>query len=294
MLRMIAVLFLGSSLVAGGWSVTTTRSDCECPVGNGENTGRLVPPVSHPTAWLPNVALTDEGETRSGADSMVRAAAARQETEKDAAPPDDPPRSLKEKASFLIGYQFLADLRQQGIEVDLEQVIRGMRQAAAGEPLKMDGEEINAIQAAFNRQLTRMQQAEFEAAAARNQALGVAFLKEYAAREGVTRLDNGICYRVVEAGDGAQPALSDTVAVHFRGKSPDGTEIFSTFEGPPAELLVSAQILGFREIVQQMKVGSRWEVAIPAELAFGEKGSRAVGPNQTLLYEIELLGIVGQ
>jgi len=120
-----------------------------------------------------------------------------------------------------------------------------------------------------------------------------AYLAENAAKEGVTVTDSGLQYRVITEGDGATPALSDTVTAHYRGTLIDGTEFDRSPEGEPVSFPVTGVIPGWIEALQLMQVGDKWELTIPSDLAYGPNGhpSGTIGPNQALIFEIELAGI---
>ena len=210
----------------------------------------------------------------------------------DEAATQDSPKSLKEKASFLAGYQFMKNARQAGVEFDLEQLFAGIRLAAEGKELGMDLEEINAINMAFRREVMKKQQEKMEKLAAENAAAGQAFIQDYAGKDGVTGPVNGLYYRVITPGKGTQPKSTDRVKVHFTGKSIDGKTLLSTAGREPAILNIATQIKGFVNSIQLMKTGAKWEVVIPPDQAFGKRGSRVFAPNQTVIYEIELIEIV--
>jgi FKBP-type peptidyl-prolyl cis-trans isomerase FklB len=128
--------------------------------------------------------------------------------------------------------------------------------------------------------------------AEKNRKAGKAFLAENRKKEGVQELPNGIQYRVLQKGKGNKPKLSDTVTVHYRGTLIDGKEFDSSYSrGEPTSLPLAKAIKGWQEIVPMMPEGSKWQVVIPGDLAYGERGAGAIGPNETLLFDIELVGV---
>jgi len=132
------------------------------------------------------------------------------------------------------------------------------------------------------------------AAAEKNKVAGDKFLEGNSAREGIVVLESGLQYRVVESGAGESPTETDTVVVHYRGRLLDGTEFDSSYSrGEPAEFGVGQVIPGWQQALQLMPVGSKWEVWIPASLAYGTEGTGGIGPNETLHFEIELIEIKG-
>ena len=132
------------------------------------------------------------------------------------------------------------------------------------------------------------------AASDKNSAEGEAFLASNAERAEVTTLPSGVQYEIVQAGDGAKPALTDRVTVHYRGTLPDGTQFDSSYDrGQPATFRLDAVIPGWSEGLQQMSVGSIWKLFIPGDMAYGANPPPGgmIGPNQTLVFVVELLGI---
>jgi len=132
------------------------------------------------------------------------------------------------------------------------------------------------------------------AAGDKNKAAGEKFLEENSTREGIVVLDSGVQYRIIESGNGGSPTETDSVVVHYRGRLLDGSEFDSSYSrGQPAELGVGQVIPGWQQALQLMPVGSKWEVWIPASLAYGTQGAGSIGPNETLHFDIELIEIKG-
>ena len=126
-----------------------------------------------------------------------------------------------------------------------------------------------------------------------NAEKGKKFLEENAKKSGVDTLANGIQYKIIKKGEGAKPAATDIVKVHYRGTLIDGTEFDSSIKrGEPIEFPLNRVIPGWTTALQQMPVGSKWEIFIPSDQAYGQRGSGAIGPNETLIFEVELLDIV--
>ena len=158
---------------------------------------------------------------------------------------------------------------------------------------EMTAEEIAETMQAFQQQQMAKMQEEQAAAGAKNAEAGEAFLAENGKQEGVVTTDSGLQYKVVTKGDGAKPKADDLVSVHYKGTLLDGKEFDSSYKrGEPAEFGVNQVIPGWTEALQLMPVGSKWELVIPADLAYGPGGAGGdIGPNSTLQFEVELLEI---
>ena len=199
-----------------------------------------------------------------------------------------------EKLGYLIGMDIGNSLRQQGTEIDLDQLFAAIRATYNGEATAMTAEEAQALRQAFMQQRQAEAQAAQAEAAAQNTAEGEAFLAQNASAEGVQVTESGLQYRVIESGDGARPAAEDRVTVHYRGTLLDGTEFDSSYErGQPVTFALNQVIPGWTEGVQLMPVGSTYEFWIPSELAYGQAGTPGgpIGPNETLHFTVELISV---
>ncbi len=202
--------------------------------------------------------------------------------------------SLTEKASYLIGYNLIQDLKANAVDINKEQLLKGIEDATGGIQPPMSDEEIVAVQQAFERAIVRKQQEMMARVADDNQRTGLEFMRSNALNDGVKELENGVQYSVIIEGDGTEsPRLTDRVRVHYKGMFIDGNVFENTSGGPPAAFNVGGVIRGLSSALQQMKVGDKWTVYIPGDLAYGAQGSPPViGPNQTLIYELELVEII--
>lgn len=204
--------------------------------------------------------------------------------------------TLNEKASYLIGYQTIKGLKADSVDFDIELLIQGMRDAADGNDPPMSDEEIAAVQKAFNNLMIKKREQEWAALADKNMRAGMEFLKTNATAEGVKELENGIQYKVLQEGTGTEsPRLTDRVRVHYKGTFLDGSVFDSSLGGEPAVFSVGGTIRGFASVLQNMKVGDKWLVHIPGDLAYGPGPDNlppGLGPNQLLTFELELLEIV--
>lgn len=220
------------------------------------------------------------GQENPGAESVIPA-------------PAQVPENLNQKASYLLGFDFVQSLKQQQAELDLEQVVAGMKAAMEGKEIGMNPEEIRTVMMAFERQCQERMVKVIQAQAAENTAAGEAYLKTNGTAEGVTTLPSGVQYKVVTAGNGATPSPESQVKVHYTGKTIDGKVFDSSVErGEPAVFPVGGLIKGMTEVLQKMKVGDKWVVTIPSQMAYGQNGPPQIGPNQVLIFELELIEIM--
>lgn len=201
--------------------------------------------------------------------------------------------ALVQQASYVIGQQIFADFARDEVELDVAALIQGIQDAAEGRESKVPADKVEAIMMAFTRQVQARQQQRLQEMADRNLQEGQAFLKENALKPGVKQLENGVQYLVLAAGDGASPAETDSVTVHYVGTLIDGTVFDSSVaRGTPATFPLNQVIEGWTKTIPRMKVGDKWKVFIPSNLAYREAGRLPnIQPNQTLIFEIELLGI---
>jgi len=198
-------------------------------------------------------------------------------------------KTEKQKFSYTVGQQVGQNLKRQNLDVDPRTVAQGIQDALSGAQPRLKPEEMQAaIQAYQKKDLAKR-----EALAKKNQEAGQAFLEANKKKEGVVVLPSGIQYQVLKEGDGKKPKDTDTVEVHYRGTLVNGTEFDSSHKrNEPATFQVNGVIHGWQEILPLMKAGSKWQVFVPAEHAYGAQGAGgAIGPNETLIFEIELLAI---
>jgi FKBP-type peptidyl-prolyl cis-trans isomerase FklB len=194
------------------------------------------------------------------------------------------------KAGYGIGYNVAQNLAGQlGDALDSEAFQQGVADAMAGVEPRVDQEAAAAAMEALN----EAQNAELAKVADAQLAAGGAFLKENGARDGVVTTASGLQYEIITVGDGPMPAATDTVITHYHGTLIDGTVFDSSVErGTPASFPVNGVIAGWVEALQLMPVGSKWRLFVPPGLAYGDRGAGgAIGPNETLIFEVELLEI---
>jgi FKBP-type peptidyl-prolyl cis-trans isomerase FklB len=201
--------------------------------------------------------------------------------------------SATQQRSYAIGRNIGMNLKQQDLQLDTEQVLKGMKDALAGQPSLLTDAEMEQTLGALQQEMQAKQQEKTAAAGAKAAKEGEAYLAANAAKEGVVTLPSGLQYKVLTAGTGKKPAATDTVVVHYRGTLTDGTEFDSSYKrNQPAKFKVNQVIPGWTEALQLMPVGSKWQLVIPAKLAYGERAAGGViPPNSVLVFEVELQGI---
>ena len=199
----------------------------------------------------------------------------------------------KDRLSYAMGMDLGAQLKTRSVEIDPAVFGRGLADALAGGKTLLTEEEAKAVITELQKAMMVKQAAAAKAAAEKNKAEGEAFLAANKAKEGVVALPSGIQYKVLTAGTGKMPTAENTVICQYRGTLIDGKEFDSSYKrGQPATFPVKGVIKGWTEVLQLMPVGSKWQVVIPPALAYGERGTGAdIGPNATLIFEIELVAI---
>jgi len=221
---------------------------------------------------------------------------ARVETEAPAGVSNAPTfKSEKEKLSYALGMSLVSQLRTQGVALDADSYVRGFRDALSGSKTLLTESEASAallkLQTGMSSGQTDVQAQKRNELAEKNRKDGEAFLAQNKAKEGVITLESGLQYKILKAGDGEKPAVTDTVVCHYRGTLIGGTEFDSSHKrGKPATFALNRVIKGWTEALQLMPAGSKWQLFIPPHLAYGERGaSSSVGPNATLIFEVELI-----
>ena len=198
----------------------------------------------------------------------------------------------EQKLGYIIGMDIGKSLREQGTGVDLDTLMEAIRATYNNEELAMTLDEAAAVRKAYVEKRQAAQQAESAAAGGANLAEGQKFLAENKLKEGIQVTDSGLQYKVLTMGDGAKPAATDTVKVHYRGTLLDGTEFDSSYaRNEPISFALNRVIPGWTEGVQLMPIGSKFMFYIAPELAYGAGGGGPIPPNSTLIFEVELLDI---
>ena len=201
--------------------------------------------------------------------------------------------TLKDKVSYSIGLNIGKDFKQQDIDVDPNLLARGIKDAVSGAKPLLTEEQMQETITAFRKEMVAKHEAKTKEEADKNKKESEEFLAANAKKEGVVTLPSGLQYKVIKEGTGPKPKPGDTVTVNYEGKLINGTVFDSSYKrGEPATFPVTGVIPGWTEALQLMKEGAKYELFIPPSLAYGERGAgNAIGPNTTLIFEVELLSI---
>lgn len=199
------------------------------------------------------------------------------------------------KLSYTFGMEIGNSLKQQGEELDLDVMFEAMRDVYEGRETKLTIEEATKVRQEYVQRRQQEAAAEREAQLARNAEEGSAFLQKNRNEPGVMETESGLQYKIVTQGTGAKPAATDRVTVHYRGTLLNGTEFDSSYSrGEPATFPLNGVIPGWTEGLQLINAGGKIMLYIPSELAYGERGAGAsIGPNSTLIFEVELISVEG-
>jgi FKBP-type peptidyl-prolyl cis-trans isomerase len=205
-------------------------------------------------------------------------------------------KTQKEKASYAVGMNIGKGMRRDALDVDPAIVARGLRDGLAGNKPVLSDQEMQAAFSALQDEMTKKQQAMKMQAADTNKTQGDSFLAANKTKPGVVTLASGLQYKILKEGTGPKPSAGDSVVCNYRGTLIDGTEFDSSYKrGQPATFPVGRVIKGWTEALQLMPVGSKWQLFVPADLAYGDRGAgQDIGPNATLIFEVELISIQGK
>jgi FKBP-type peptidyl-prolyl cis-trans isomerase len=199
----------------------------------------------------------------------------------------------KDKASYAIGVNIGSSMHQQGVDVDPDMLALGLKDAMGGGKKLLTDDEMKAALTGLRDRVGKVQEEKMAQAAAANKKEGDAFLAANKTKEGVVTLPSGLQYKILKAGTGPKPTATDTVICNYKGTLINDTEFDSSYKrGQPATFPVGQVIKGWTEALQLMPVGSKWQLFVPSDLAYGDRGAGPdIGPNATLIFEVELLSI---
>jgi FKBP-type peptidyl-prolyl cis-trans isomerase FklB len=268
--------FIATSMAAAGLFLAASTPAQQNPAANSPTT----PPAAAKPATAAKPAQTPAAKTGAAAGAKTQA-----------------PLTLntqKDKASYAIGMNIGKNLKKDSVEVDPAVLYRALKDAYTGSKLLLTDEEAKTALTVLQTEVRAKEEAKTKAAAVENKKTGEAFLAANKAKEGVVTLPSGLQYKIIKAGDGPKPTAEDTVLCNYRGALVDNTEFDSSYKrGEPLKIPVGGVIKGWTEAIQLMPVGSKWQLFIPSDLAYGERGAPGspIGPNSTLVFEVELISI---
>ena len=202
-------------------------------------------------------------------------------------------KTQMDKVSYCIGLDVGRNFKQQEIAVNPDLLVKGIKDALSGVTPALTDDQIREVMTAFQAEMMSKMEEKSKRSGEKNKQEGETFLAENKKKQGVVTLPSGLQYKILVDGKGRKPALKDTVTAHYRGTLLDGTEFDSSYKrGEPTSFAVGGVIKGWTEVLQLMRVGSKWQVCVPANLAYGDRAaSQEIGPNSTLIFEIELIDV---
>ncbi len=204
----------------------------------------------------------------------------------------NPFKTPLEATGYAVGVDMVRNFKSQGVSFDIEQLIHGLRDASSGATLALSDAEVKRLVSELENEVRSKMVAARKQEAETNLKAGAEFLATNAKKPGVTTLPSGLQYAVLKAGTGRKPTDESSVVANYSGQLIDGTTFDASQPGSPATFKVGGVIPGWREALKLMPLGSKWQLTIPAALAYGERGAgRAIGPNQTLRFDVELVEV---
>ena len=202
-------------------------------------------------------------------------------------------KTPKDKLSYAIGMNVGKNLQRQSIDVDPAILVQGLKDTMAGGKTLLTEQEAQSVLTEMQAEARKKQEEKMKLAGEANKKEGDTFLASNKTKDGVVTLPSGLQYKIIKAGTGPKPTATDSVVCNYRGTLIDGKEFDSSYKrGEPATFPVNGVIKGWTEALQLMPVGSKWQLVVPAELAYGSRGAGPdIGPDSTLIFEVELMSI---
>jgi FKBP-type peptidyl-prolyl cis-trans isomerase FklB len=205
-------------------------------------------------------------------------------------------KSEKDKRSYAIGMDIGKNLKKQPLAIDPDILTRGIRDSLTNSKTLMNEQEYSEALNALKQEMSQKKKVQMKEAGEKNKKEGEAFLAQNRKKDAIVTLPSGLQYKVIKKGAGKIPKSTDVVTVNYKGTLINGTEFDSSYRrGKPASFRVTGVIRGWTEALQLMKEGATWQLFIPPGLAYGERGAGgSIGPNETLIFEVELISIKDQ
>jgi FKBP-type peptidyl-prolyl cis-trans isomerase FklB len=300
-------ILLAASVALAGYATAQQTPASSAPATDAQTSATQTPATQTPTTKKPKAKTSTTGGAASGTAASSKAqtgtgsgasgtATAKKPAAKTGAAGARTPFTLKtekDKQSYAIGLNIGKTMHRDGVDIDPSVLARGIKDELAGGKVLMTDDEIKATLTALSAGLKKAQEEKIAAQGAANKSEGDAFLAANKAKDGVVTLPSGLQYKILKEGTGPKPTTSDSVVCNYKGTLLNGTEFDSSYKrGQPATFPVGQVIKGWTEALQLMPVGSKWELFVPAELAYGPRSPGGeIGPNSTLVFEVELLSI---
>lgn len=202
------------------------------------------------------------------------------------------PTTLKEKTSYATGVTTARQMLKNEVPFDVDMMVQGLRDGFAGGEIRMSEKEVKIVLQSMQADIMRHMSNERQAKSVLNREKGVIYQNEYKNKPGVVILPGNLMYRVIKAGTGEKPTEVSTVVVKYRGTLVDGTEFDATPEGKTATIKLTDVIMGWKETLKRMPTGSTWEIVVPPTMAYSTRGAGNIGPNETLVFTVELVAVV--
>ena len=239
---------------------------------------------------------TPAPKTQAGSTSAKKATARKQTSPAASRPKPLILRTQQDKVSYAIGMNMAKNLQRQSVDVNPDALSRGLKDVLTGNKTLLTEDEAKTTLTNFQNDMRAKAQEEIQQVSEANKKEGQDFLAANKTKDGVVVLPSGLQYKILKEGTGPKPSAGDSVVCNYRGTLINGTEFDSSYKrGEPATFPVNGVIKGWTEALQRMSVGAKWELFVPPDLAYGERGAGAeIGPNATLIFEVELLSIQGK
>lgn len=238
------------------------------------------------------VSFSSYAEEAKSAEATTATAAVKVTEQAPAAQASSALPTESDRISYAIGADIGHNFKREGVMLSPDMMAKGVKDATTGEKMLMDPKEIQATLVNFQKDLIAKHQAKMQQAGEKNKTEGEAFLAANKTKPGVETLPDGLQYKIIKAGSGESPTAKDSVTVNYEGTLIDGQVFDSSYKrGKPISFQVSEVIPGWTETLQKMKPGAEWMIYVPPSLGYGERGAGPIGPNQTLIFKIELISV---